>query len=80
MAKYKMAATDMATGRIIAEECHKFLFHIAEFHVRPEFPHKIYASELQRFKLLEENNEQGSDGGLRLPRSSSLCHDHLLKD
>lgn len=50
MAKYKMAATEMATGRIIPEECHRFLFHIAEFHIRPVFPHEIRAvctSEVQ---------------------------------
>lgn len=50
MAKYKMAATEMVTGRIIPVECHRFLFHIAEFSVRPVFPHKIYAvytSEVQ---------------------------------
>lgn len=50
MANYKMAASEMAAGRILAEECRRFVFHIAEFHIRPIFPHKIYAvctSEVQ---------------------------------
>lgn len=44
MANYKMAAAETATGRIIPEECRRFLFHIAEFHIRPVFPHEIYAA------------------------------------
>lgn len=40
MAKYKMAATEMAKGRITSNECYIFL----EFYIRPVPQHNIYTA------------------------------------